>query len=750
MQRGGHRADAEPRAPCLLAVDAHVELRDVALLARVGLGDPGNRLHRFQGPVRHQLQAAGLRSLHEYLDRLPEAAEDRPLALDRRPDAGNLAQLVSEIALDLEQRPLVAGLERDEHPPVVRRAAEAATDRQVGEVGLGLPLEEGRDLASLVHRVLEPRARRCAEVHAELVAVHLRHPGEAEPRQDEEAHDDRRQRDAHHHEAMGQRPAEPTGIPVGAALEPVVEREGEAPDRVGLAALLRLVCAAFVHRVLDLRIGPHARQHRVESEADEQRDEHGEGDRDAELEEDLADDAAHERDGHEHGDDGEGRRHDGEPDLVGALLGGEIVRFSHLEMAHDVLTHDDGVVDEEPDREREREQGHGVHGEVEHPHDEERADDRHREREPGDDGRSPRVEKQVDDHHRERGAEHDRELDVGERLTDAPRVVLDDGHANVGRQLALELSDGLTHAIGDLDGVRAGDLEDLERHGVGAALRPADLGPGPAVLGAVDHDGDVADAHGRAVSHGDRDVGERRGIDDAPRHAHESLGGAALDATGRYFLVLALERGGELRGRQPVGPQRGGIHLHANLPRVPADDVHAADALDRLEACLHHLAGEVGDLADRSLVRPERDRHDRRVVRVEVLDDRLLDVLRQGTADARHLGLHVLLRDGDVDTEVELQANDRHALERGRGDLLDSLNGVERLLDRLGDVAHHHLGRGSRIRRLRDDDGVGDVGILVDRQALVADDAEHDERHHHHGGEHGALDRDVGEDHRNT
>ena len=105
--------------------------------------------------------------------------------------------------------------------------------------------------------------------------------------------------------AMAERPAEPARVAVGDALEPVVEREGDAADGVGLLALLGLMLAAVVGGVLHLGVGPDAREHRVEREAHEQRDEHREGDGDAELEEDLADDAAHERHGDEHGDDGE-------------------------------------------------------------------------------------------------------------------------------------------------------------------------------------------------------------------------------------------------------------------------------------------------------------------------------------------------------------------------------------------------------------------------------------------------------------
>ena len=57
-----------------------------------------------------------------------------------------------------------------------------------------------------------------------------------------------------------------------------------------------------------------------EREGGEQRDEDRNRDGDAELQEEPADDAAHEGDGKEHGDDAQGRRYDGEADLVGVDL----------------------------------------------------------------------------------------------------------------------------------------------------------------------------------------------------------------------------------------------------------------------------------------------------------------------------------------------------------------------------------------------------------------------------------------------
>jgi hypothetical protein len=100
-----------------------------------------------------------------------------------------------------------------------------------------------------------------------------------------------------------------------------------------------------------------------------------------------------------------------------------------------------------------------------------------------------------------------------------------------------------------------------------------------------------------------------------------------------------------------------GIELHLDLPAVATDDVHAADAGDRLESWRHHLVGEIRDLAQRPLAALQRERHDRRVVRIEVLDDGIFDVRRQRAPDTSDLRLHVLLRDADVDAEVEGQPN---------------------------------------------------------------------------------------------
>ena len=91
-----------------------------------------------------------------------------------------------------------------------------------------------------------------------------------------------------------------------AALEP---REGAvdgAPERASVLA----------RRAEDLRAARRRQRDRLEV-----REQHGDGERHAELEEELPDDALHEDDGQEDGDDGERRGERGEGDLLRAVRG---------------------------------------------------------------------------------------------------------------------------------------------------------------------------------------------------------------------------------------------------------------------------------------------------------------------------------------------------------------------------------------------------------------------------------------------
>ena len=77
--------------------------------------------------------------------------------------------------------------------------------------------------------------------------------------------------------------------------------------------------------------------------------------RDGELAEQPSDNAAHEEQRDKNSDQRKGNRDDREADLAGSFEGGFEGRNPLLDVAHDVLDHDDRIVDDKAHRDR---QGH--------------------------------------------------------------------------------------------------------------------------------------------------------------------------------------------------------------------------------------------------------------------------------------------------------------------------------------------------------------------------------------------------------
>ena len=87
----------------------------------------------------------------------------------------------------------------------------------------------------------------------------------------------------------------------------------------------------------------------VSDQRDERREAHRRGHRHAELAEQSAGVAGHERHRHEHRHQHQRGRDDGEADFLRAVDGREHRRLARFDAPHDVLEHDDGVVDHQAD-----------------------------------------------------------------------------------------------------------------------------------------------------------------------------------------------------------------------------------------------------------------------------------------------------------------------------------------------------------------------------------------------------------------
>jgi len=176
-----------------------------------------------------------------------------------------------------------------------------------------------------------------------------------------------------------------------------------------------------------------------------------------------------------------------------------------------------------------------------------------------------------------------------------------------------------------------------------------------------------------------------------------------------------------------------------DLPGAAAEHVHAADAVERLDAPAQHPVGVLRELAGRARGR-ERHQHHRRGVRVHALDARLLDARGKPGQRAVDAVTHLLRGHGGVLVEVEARHHHREALEGVGAQLVEAGDGVELLLDLVGDLRLDLLRRRSREHRAHHHDREVDVGEAVDAEAAQARDADHHQREDEHPGEHRAPD----------
>ena len=146
-------------------------------------------------------------------------------------------------------------------------------------------------------------------------------------------------------------------------------------------------------------------------------------------------------------------------------------------------------------------------------------------------------------------------------------------------------------------------------------------------------------------------------------------------AAGHVGILAAQCRddvvGGHVQRAHPVG-----VEPDADLPLAPAQDRHGADARDALEAFLDLSCRRMGQVARRHVAR-QHHREDRFGVRVDLLDDRLIGVLRQVAQREVDLVAHVLRLDVGIFAQAEFDDDLREALGTLRGQRLDAGDRVD-------------------------------------------------------------------------
>ncbi len=331
------------------------------------------------------------------------------------------------------------------------------------------------------------------------------------------------------------------------------------------------------------------------------------------------------------------------------------------------------------------------------------------------------------------------------RCPDRHRAIGQELDLDRRRQRRLQLRQQLLDAVDDLDDVGAGlalDIDDDRRLLVGPRREPG-------ILGAVDDVGDVGQAHRRAVAvRDDHALVIAGGLELIVGIDRRRPSGAVEAALGLVRIGIAY-RGAQVVERQPVRGQRGRVGLDAHRRALPAADAHQPDARKLRELGCEARVGKILDLGQRQRFRCQREGHDRRVGRIDlVVDRRRRQVRGQEASRCVDRRLHLLLRNVEGQAEVELQRDDRRSAGAGRRHLLEPRHLPELALERRGNRRGHHVRAGARVKAHDLDRRVIDLRQRGNRQDAVGEDAREQDRDHQQRGRHRPQDERAGRTHR--
>jgi hypothetical protein len=190
-----------------------------------------------------------------------------------------------------------------------------------------------------------------------------------------------------------------------------------------------------------------------------------------------------------------------------------------------------------------------------------------------------------------------------------------------------------------------------------------------------------------------------------------------------------------------------GVHLDQDVPGGPAHHLRLADARDVFQPAFQEFVGDAGEFpvvhAGVGGVGPEHQGEHRQLGRVELLDDRFLDGVREVTADLADFGPHIVQGLVHVPGDVELDGQGADAFLAGGADFPHLLDGVHRLLDLLDHVLLDRVGACAGVDHAHGDHRHVDLGEAVQPEPLDGKQPHDHERQHDAGGEDRPLDGEI-------
>ncbi len=402
-------------------------------------------------------------------------------------------------------------------------------------------------------------------------------------------------------------------------------------------------------------------------------------------------------------------------------------------MARDVFQHHDRIVDDEAGRDGERHQRQIVEAVAQEIHRPERADQRDRHGDGGDE-RRPAVAQEDEDHEDDqRHGDQQRALDIMQRGADRRRAVIGDGDVDVARDRRLELGQQRLDAVDGVDDVGAGLAEQDHQHrapAVGDALVAQ-------ILHRIVDFGDVGQAHRRAIAIGHDEVAILAGGARLVVGVDLVAVLADIDRAFRAVGVGRGEGGTDILQADPVFEEGARVDLDPDGRQRRAADLHLADAGDLRQFLLHHRRGGIVELALRQGGGGQRQDEDRRVGGIDLAIGRVA-AKRGRQVGMRRVDRRLNVAGGAVDiaVEAELQRDLGRADRARRGHLGDVGDLAEMAFERRRHAGRHRLRAGAGQRRLHRDGRVIDLRQRRDRQPHIG----------HHAGERHAERQERGGD----
>src|SRR6266849_689605 len=450
----------------------------------------------------------------------------------------------------------------------------------------------------------------------------------------------------------------------------------------------------FFFRLVAQQFGAH---HRRQRQRNKRGDQDGDGQSNREFPKQPPHDITHEEQRNQHGNQRNRQRNDGETDLFGAAQGRLHRRIALFNVAADILNHHDRVVDDESRRNRQRHQRKIIQRIAQKIHHPESADNGERHRHARNNRRAYAAQEQKDHHHHQGNGQHQRELHIRHRRANRVRAVRQYGHPYGGRERRLQLRQKFLHSVHDADDVRA-RLPLNVQYDRGLLVGPRGLAH---IFRAVNRGSHVAQAYRRTVAKRD----DHRAVAFARKQLvmgadSEGLFRAIKRALG-LIDVRRAQRRTQILKAQTVRSQRGRIGLHAHRGPLASTEAHQPHARELRNLLRQRGVRQVLHFGERQRLRSNRQGQNGRIGGIDLaVDRRIGKIFGEKIRRAVDLRLHFLLRNVNVEVQVELQGNQRTPERTRRGHLQQAGNLPEVALQRSGHRRSHHVGACAGIKRL--------------------------------------------------